>query len=75
MTRTGRAPRLGHHLAEPYVEVHPNDAQTLGVAPADLMQVTSDLGTGIFRVLMTERVQRGHLFAQMHWTRQLATSR
>jgi assimilatory nitrate reductase catalytic subunit len=26
MTRTGLSPRLGQHLPEPFVEVHPDDA-------------------------------------------------
>ena len=31
MTRTGLSPRLGQHLPEPYVEVHPDDAGQYGV--------------------------------------------
>ena len=32
MTRTGMSPRLGQHLPEPFVEVHPDDAARHGVA-------------------------------------------
>ena len=32
MTRTGMSPRLGQHLPEPFVEIHPDDAQQFGVA-------------------------------------------
>ena len=31
MTRTGMSPRLGQHLPEPFVEVHPDDALKFGV--------------------------------------------
>src|SRR6202043_170220 len=31
MTRTGISPRLGQHLPEPFVEVHPDDAARYGV--------------------------------------------
>ncbi|WP_373635697.1 molybdopterin-dependent oxidoreductase [Yoonia sp. SS1-5] len=71
MTRTGKSATLGAHLAEPYAEIHPSDATVLGVAPADLLA----LGDGqIFRVLISDRVAPGTLFAPMHWTRQTATS-
>ena len=31
MTRTGISPRLGQHLPEPFVEIHPDDASKFGV--------------------------------------------
>ena len=31
MTRTGKSPRLSQHIAEPFVEIHPDDAARLGV--------------------------------------------
>ena len=33
MTRTGMSPRLGQHLPEPFVEVHPDDAAQLRASP------------------------------------------
>lgn len=70
MTRTGKSPKLGAHLAEPFVEIHPDDAQANGIAPATLVAVSSPQGRGIFRALLTDRVQPGQVFAPMHWTRQ-----
>src|SRR5213078_189052 len=32
MTRSGSSPRLGQHLPEPFVEVHPEDATKFGVS-------------------------------------------
>ena len=74
MTRTGKSARLGPHLAEPYVEMHPNDAATLEVKLGDLVHVENIYGSTIFRALVTSRVTPGQLFAPMHWTRQLSTS-
>jgi assimilatory nitrate reductase catalytic subunit len=74
MTRTARAPRLTRHIAEPFIEVHPDDAATLGLAPATLARVTSDLGTAILRVAVTDRVAPGTVFAPMHWTGETAPS-
>lgn len=68
MTRTALAPRLNQHVAEPFVEIHPDDAADLGLAPATLARVTSPQGAAILRVAITDRVQRGQVFAPMHWT-------
>jgi assimilatory nitrate reductase catalytic subunit len=68
MTRTALAPRLTQHIAEPFVEIHPDDAARLGLAPATLARVTSPQGGAILRVVITDRVQQGQVFAPMHWT-------
>jgi assimilatory nitrate reductase catalytic subunit len=74
MTRTGLSPRLSAHLLEPFVEIHPEDARVLGLKPADLAQLTSPEGQAILRVNITTRVQRGQVFAPMHWTGETAPS-
>ncbi|GGX38938.1 nitrate reductase [Tateyamaria omphalii] len=70
MTRTGKSPRLGAHLAEPYVEINPQDAMALNARLGDLIKVESTFGTALLRALITPRVSPGALFAPMHWTRQ-----
>ncbi len=70
MTRTGKSARLGPHLAEPYVEMHPEDAAYLGASPGALIHVESIYGRATLRTLITPRVAKGQLFAPMHWTRQ-----
>src|ERR1700716_1718242 len=44
MTRSGLSPRLGQHLPEPFVEIHPRDAARAGVADGDFARVTTDYG-------------------------------
>ncbi len=73
MTRTGKSARLGRHMAEPYVEIHPGDATALGVGLGDLIRVENIYGSTILRALVTPRIARGQLFAPMHWTRQQTT--
>lgn len=68
LTRTGKSARLSGHLAEPFVEIHPDDARPLGIADADLVEVESPAGTVIVRALLTRRQARGALFVPMHWT-------
>jgi assimilatory nitrate reductase catalytic subunit len=73
MTRTGESPRLGQHLPEPFVEVHPDDALKFGVADGDFARVTTDYGQCTLRVIVSERQQRGMLFAPIHWSEANAT--
>src|ERR1700682_3062011 len=74
MTRPGASPRLGQHLPEPFVEVHPDDAARYGVADGDFARVTTDYGQCTLRVVVSERQHRGMLFAPIHWSETNATS-
>ncbi|MEM9063028.1 MAG: nitrate reductase [Pseudomonadota bacterium] len=68
MTRTARAARLSQHMAEPYAEIHPLDAEALEVCAADLVRIESDHGRITARALVTDRTPRGSVFVPMHWT-------
>ncbi|CUH85548.1 nitrate reductase [Thalassovita mediterranea] len=68
MSRSGLAPRLSQHMGEPYVEIHPRDAEDLGLKAADLAEVTSPHGRAVLRVLISDKMRRGEVFAPMHWT-------
>ncbi|RUX92168.1 nitrate reductase [Mesorhizobium sp. M7D.F.Ca.US.004.01.2.1] len=72
MTRTGKSPRLSQHIAEPFVEIHPVDAQRFGIGDADIARVSSPRGDVLVRALVTARQRQGSLFAPMHWTDQFA---
>ena len=67
------SPRLGQHLPEPFVEVHPDDAARFGVTDGDFARVTTDYGQCTLRVVVSERQQRGMLFAPIHWSEANAT--
>jgi assimilatory nitrate reductase catalytic subunit len=73
MTRSGQSPRLGQHLPEPFVEVHPDDALKFGVAHDSFARVTTDYGQCTLKVVVSERQQRGMLFAPIHWSEVTAT--
>ena len=74
MTRTALSPRLSAHLAEPYLDIHPADANELKLAPADLVRVSSPTGKAILRVRINDTVTNGQVFAPMHWTGETAPS-
>ena len=74
MTRTGMSPRLGQHLPEPFVEIHPDDAARCSLADGDFARVTTDYGQCTLRVVVSDRQQRGMLFAPIHWSEANATA-
>ena len=73
MTRTGVSPRLSQHLPEPFVEIHPDDAARLGVAPNGLVRLSNARGQMVARVQLSAGQQRGSVFAPLHWTDQFAS--
>jgi assimilatory nitrate reductase catalytic subunit len=70
MTRTAKTPRLMSHYAESFCEIHPEDAEDAGIAPATLVRIVSPQGVAVVRALVTERQQKGSVFVPMHWTDQ-----
>jgi assimilatory nitrate reductase catalytic subunit len=74
MTRTGLAPDLCRHAPEPFVEVHPDDAEPLGVADGALARVRTPHGEAMAVARLTDRQRRGSLFMPMHWTDAFAPS-
>ena len=68
MTRTGISPRLGQHLPEPFVEIHPGDAIRFGIVDDSFARVVTDYGQCTLKVAVSERQQRGMLFAPIHWS-------
>jgi assimilatory nitrate reductase catalytic subunit len=74
MTRTGLSPRLSSHLAEPFIKVHPDDADRLGLDPDSLVEVKSAVGACIFRLKTSDAVAPGQVFAPIHWTGETAPS-
>ena len=73
MTRTGKSARLSAHLAEPFAEIHPLDAQDFGIDDAKLVEITSLTGQRVIvRALLSTRQSRGSIFVPMHWTGETA---
>ncbi|MCB8838886.1 nitrate reductase [Aurantimonas sp. VKM B-3413] len=73
MTRTGLSARLSAHIAEPFAEIHPEDASRLRLGEADLVTIRSPQGAAIIRCLVTDRQRPGTVFAPMHWTGQFSS--
>jgi assimilatory nitrate reductase catalytic subunit len=74
MTRTGLSPRLGQHLPEPFVELHPDDAAEAGIDNGGFVEVSTEFGRCILKAQVSDRQQRGMLFAPIHWNAETASS-
>ncbi len=68
MTRTGTSPRLGKHIAEPFVEINPVDAQALAIADADIVRVDSPFGHLLARADVSDDTPKGQVFVPIHWS-------
>jgi assimilatory nitrate reductase catalytic subunit len=73
MTRTGLAPRLATHTAEPFVELHAQDALLWGVREGELARVSSRWGSMVVRVQVGAGMRRGEVFVPIHWNGQFAS--
>ncbi|MCK5353783.1 MAG: molybdopterin-dependent oxidoreductase, partial [Methyloprofundus sp.] len=73
MTRTALAAQLNQHKPEPFVEIHPVDADHYKMVQNTLAVVESHWGKMIARVQITDTQQQGTLFIPMHWTEQYAS--
>ncbi|MGD2076556.1 MAG: molybdopterin-dependent oxidoreductase [Gammaproteobacteria bacterium] len=74
MTRTGKSPRLSGHVVEPYAELHPADAQAVGVTDGQLVQLVSRRGEALLRARVSDAQRRGSVFVPMHWNNQFASA-
>ncbi len=66
-TRTGRIPKTVKMHPSPFIEIHPRDAQKLGIEERMLVEVRSLRGVGIFPAMITEAIARKTVFVPMHW--------
>ena len=62
MTRSGLSPRLASHIREPFVEVHPDDAATLGLTDGGFARLRSPYGACVLKVALSEGQRPGSLF-------------
>jgi assimilatory nitrate reductase catalytic subunit len=67
MTRTGTLGRLFGHVAEPAVQMHPQDMARQGLKDGDLVHVTSKRGSIVVPAQGTEDIGLSQAFIAMHW--------
>ncbi len=67
LTKTGRVAKLNRLNPAPFVELHPADADRLGIADGDTVEVASRRGRALLPAVVTDRVLPGCCFAPFHW--------
>ncbi|MFD0744856.1 molybdopterin-dependent oxidoreductase [Phytohabitans flavus] len=67
LTKTGKVAKLNRLNPGPFVELHPRDAERLGVADGDQVEIGSRRGRAVLPAVVTDRVRPGDLFAPFHW--------
>ncbi|WP_430869638.1 molybdopterin-dependent oxidoreductase [Cupriavidus basilensis] len=73
MTRTGKSPKLADHIAEPFVDMHPQDALLCGVGEGKLARVSTRWGAMVARVQHSGGIARGSVFVPIHWNGQFSS--
>ena len=68
MTRTGKAAKLSGHVAEAFIDLHPQDALLYGVREGELARVSSAWGAMVARVVHGGGIARGQVFVPIHWS-------
>ena len=71
-TMTRKSPSLDAEIPEGFLEVHPRDAEGLGVADGDTIRVASRRGEIDTRITLTDRVVPGSVFMPFHFAESCA---
>lgn len=66
-TRTGHIPKIQQMHPNPFIEIHPRDAQRLGIEEDSWVEVRSRRGRSRFRAKVTKAIAPGTVFVPMHW--------
>ncbi|MBD2625278.1 molybdopterin oxidoreductase family protein [Trichormus variabilis] len=66
-TRTGRIEKIRQMHPQPFIEIHPRDAATLGISDNQWLEVRSRRGITKFPAKVTKAISPGTVFVPMHW--------
>lgn len=68
LTKTGKVPALNKLNPDPFVEIHPLDAERLAIKPGNRVQIRSRRGVAVLPAVLSDRVRPGNCFAPFHWS-------
>jgi predicted molibdopterin-dependent oxidoreductase YjgC len=66
-TMTRRSKKLASEAPEAYIEIHPDDAKTIGLNGNRLVRVSSRRGEITLKVRVTDRIKPGIVFIPFHY--------
>lgn len=67
MTMTGQVPQLNRAAPRAYVEIHPDDARSLGVVERDPVRLVTRRGELVLEARVIDRPRQGTVFVPWHW--------
>lgn len=67
MTKTGKVSKLNQHTKDAYLEIHPVDAEGLGIADGQVAVITSRRGEVQVKAKVSPSIKQGVVFLPMHW--------
>lgn len=67
MTKTGKVNRLKQHIANAFLEIHPDDADARGIEENDLVEVMNGRGNVRVKAKLSTDIKGGVVFLPMHW--------
>ncbi|MFY0598494.1 MAG: molybdopterin-dependent oxidoreductase [Cyclobacteriaceae bacterium] len=71
MTKTGKVAKLNKHIAKPYLEMHPFDAEARSIKDGDPVRITNGRGEVHVAAKVTDSIKKGVVFLPMHWGKKL----
>lgn len=66
-TRTGHISKIQKMHPQPFLEIHPQDADRLGLKSEDWVEIQSRRGKAKLPILVTKAIIPGTVFMPMHW--------
>ena len=69
MNRTGKVARLRQHEPEPVIDIHPEDAASLGIVEGAPMRLSNSRGECIAAARLEAGQRRGSVFMSISWGR------
>ncbi len=66
-SKTGKVNKLNQHIAEAFLEIHPEDAAMRSISDGQLVEITNSRGNVRVKAKYTEGIKQGVVFLPMHW--------
>jgi ferredoxin-nitrate reductase len=67
MTKTGKVNKLKRHIAKPFLEINPADAEARDIRDGDIVIIHNPRGQVQVRATVTTDIRKGVVFLPMHW--------
>ena len=69
MTRSGKVNKLRQHIPQPFLEIHPADAEKRNIREGDPVIIENARGKIQVTAVVSDAIKRGVVFLPMHWGR------